>query len=99
MEYSDFGDLSSLILRYKKVQRIMPEIDCWKLIFQISRGLHVLHKNGIMHRDLKSPNILMFKSGILKIGDMNIAKKLRPSKSGTENALASTQAGTPYYSW
>jgi serine/threonine protein kinase len=73
MEYSDYGDLFDLILRYQDVKKHMSEEDCWKIIIQLIRGVEVLHANGIIHRDLKSQNILMFRDGRVKIADMNVA--------------------------
>ena len=49
----------------------------------------MLHKNKIIHRDIKSANIF-FVNGIAKLGDMNVSKVL-------ENDMCSTQTGTPYY--
>ncbi len=52
---------------------------------------------NIAHRDLKvkyiltqSANVFLFKSGKVKIGDMNVSKVIK-------NNLCLTQTGTPYY--
>ena len=43
---------------------------------QIIKGLKVLYTSGVVHRDLKSANILL--SGkTIKIGDFGLAKKCR----------------------
>jgi NIMA (never in mitosis gene a)-related kinase len=54
-------------------------------------GIEYLHKNKILHRDIKSSNLFISNDN-LKIGDLGIAKLLTNT-----NALASTQLGTPYY--
>lgn len=40
----------------------------------MTRGLKVLHKAGILHRDLKSANVFKSANGIYKLGDMNVSK-------------------------
>jgi len=45
----------------------------------------------ILHRDLKSANVFLFKDGRIKLGDMNVSKEV------TKNGMLFTQTGTPYY--
>ena len=53
-------------------------------------GLKTLHDSKILHRDLKCANVFKTKSGIYKLGDLNVSKVLK-------KGLAHTQTGTPYY--
>ena len=53
-------------------------------------GLKALHDKNIFHRDLKSANVFLTKSGVVKMGDLNVSKV---AKKG----LLYTQTGTPYY--
>lgn len=52
---------------------------------QIISGIHFLHKNGIMHRDIKLENIVYNeKSKNLKIIDFGLSKVLFPSETTSE---------------
>jgi NIMA (never in mitosis gene a)-related kinase len=60
MEYCDNGDLN----HYLKVQNKRPlkEDKIWRFFIEITVGLEYIHKNKILHRDIKSLNILMNKN-------------------------------------
>ena len=90
MEYADEGDLFQKITLYKKLHTTFEENDVWKIFIQITKGLNDLHEYNILHRDLKSANVFLFRDGTAKLGDLNVSKiALR--------GLGCTQTGTPYY--
>jgi len=45
----------------------------WKISYELLQGLKTLHKNNIIHRDIKSANIF-FSKGVAKLGDLNVSK-------------------------
>nr|CAI5848538.1 unnamed protein product [Callosobruchus analis] len=74
MDYVEH-DLKSLMetMRHKK-QTFMPgEIKC--LLKQLLTAVAHLHDNWILHRDLKTSNLLLSHKGILKVGDFGLARE------------------------
>ena len=74
-EFADGGDLSQKIEQQKK--KPFPESEILDYITQICLALQHIHKKKIIHRDLKSGNVFLMKSGIVKLGDFGIAKGLK----------------------
>ena len=90
MEYADKGDLFQLITEHKKTKIHFSEEEIWSTLIQLLNGLKSLHELNILHRDLKSANVFLFKGGIVKLGDLNVSKI-------TRKGMGYTQTGTPYY--
>ncbi|KAI9032405.1 kinase-like domain-containing protein [Hyaloraphidium curvatum] len=51
----------------------IPEADVKKIVAQIAVAVGWLHQNGIIHRDLKMPNILLDGAGRVMLGDFGCA--------------------------
>ena len=91
MEYCDKGDLFNYIEEKKKTKQFLQENEILQFFTQIAIGIGYIHKNNILHRDLKSLNIFLTKEGKIKIGDLGIAKILENEK------YTNTFIGTLYY--
>lgn len=92
MEHADGGDLEKTLMGYCERKEFMEEERIMNIFVQIALGLRQLHKQHLLHRDLKSANVFMTTIGAVKLGDFGFAKQLNYTM-----ALASTVCGTPYY--
>lgn len=90
MEFCGCGDLAQKVERYKRRRQNIDEKVIWRYLVQALKALTHLHEKGICHRDLKLANTFLSEDGSIKIGDMNVSKKLRRGQ-------LQTQIGTPYY--
>jgi len=90
MEFADAGDLLQKVAQHRRQGSHFQEAELWRLFLEVTKGLRALHALQILHRDLKSANVFLFRDGRIKLGDMNVSKV---AKAG----LVYTQTGTPYY--
>ncbi|KAJ8688565.1 hypothetical protein QAD02_024360 [Eretmocerus hayati] len=59
-----------------------------KVMQQLLNGLYYIHSNKesiILHRDMKAANVLITKSGKLKLADFGLARAFRANKNGQGN--------------
>ena len=92
LELCENGDLNDKIKEKKQKNEIFSEKEILKYFYEILQGLYYLHKNRVLHRDLKTLNIFLTKDNHIKIGDFGVSKKLI-----NNNIYAYTFVGTPYY--
>ncbi|RAL46487.1 hypothetical protein DM860_004766 [Cuscuta australis] len=59
-----------------------------KVAIDVSKGMSYLHQNKIIHRDLKTANLLMDEHGVVKVGDFGVARV--QSQSGVMTAETGT---------
>jgi len=90
MEYCGCGDLAQKVERYKRRRQYIDEDVIWRYLVQSLKALEHLHEKNICHRDIKVANCFLAEDGSVKIGDMNVSKRLK-------NGHLQTQIGTPYY--
>ncbi|KAM4021585.1 serine/threonine-protein kinase Nek4 isoform 2-T2 [Anomaloglossus baeobatrachus] len=90
MGFCEGGDLYHKLKEQKG--KLLPESQVVEWFLQITMALQYLHNLHVMHRDLKTQNIFLTKSNIIKVGDLGIARIL-----DSQYDMASTLIGTPYY--
>ncbi|XP_063725434.1 serine/threonine-protein kinase Nek4-like isoform X3 [Symsagittifera roscoffensis] len=90
MSLCEGGDLYK-VLKSKKGGGKLSEHEVMQWFIQIALAVQYLHSKNILHRDLKTQNIFLTRSNLVKVGDLGIARELK------EDEMASTLIGTPYY--
>jgi WD40 repeat protein/serine/threonine protein kinase len=98
LEYLDGGTL-----RQRCSQPQEPR-SAASLVLTLAEAIHVAHRQGITHRDLKPGNVLFTRDGVPRITDFGLAK-LDPGQTGDgEGGLSSSPrtqtgqvVGTPHY--
>jgi tetratricopeptide (TPR) repeat protein len=100
----DFGDVASqpyIVMEYVQgetlaeiIRRKAPvaALDKVRWIEELGAGVSYAHQAGVVHRDIKPTNLMIDRSGRLKILDFGIAKML-----GTLATNATALIGTPGY--
>ncbi|XP_067406012.1 mitogen-activated protein kinase kinase kinase 19 [Emydura macquarii macquarii] len=94
MEFVLGGSISSIINRFGP----LPEVVFCKYTKQILQGVAYLHKNCVVHRDIKGNNVMLIPNGVIKLIDFGCAKRLAwVSLSGTHSEMLKSVHGTPYW--
>jgi eukaryotic-like serine/threonine-protein kinase len=70
MELVDGDPLAAILMR----QRRLPPDTTLDILEQAAAALHAAHERGLVHRDVKPGNILVTRSGQVKLTDFGIAK-------------------------
>lgn len=84
LEYISGGSVGSCLRKHGKFEESVVS----SLTRQTLCGLAYLHREGILHRDLKADNILLDVDGTCKISDFGISKRsTNPYNNDTSNSM------------
>ena len=89
MEYVPGGTLKDRILK----EGPMEAAEAIRLVSQVADALGVAHARGMVHRDIKPPNVLLTADGDAKVADFGIAR----AASETTTTNSSLVFGTAKY--
>ncbi|XP_058667737.1 serine/threonine-protein kinase PAK 1-like [Ammospiza caudacuta] len=87
IEYMDGGVLSDIVS-----QTCLSEDEMAAISRECLQGLDFLHANDVIHRDVKSDNILLRTDGSVKLADFGLATQLTP-----EQSRRCSVTGTPWW--
>eukprot|EP00667_Euglena_gracilis_P013091 EG_transcript_13478 len=91
MEYAEGGDLASRLHSYRMAGQQLSESTVLDWFLQVGAAVDYLHERHVLHRDLKLQNIFLSATGVVKLGDFGLSRRLDTAE------LAKSFVGTPYY--
>lgn len=87
-EFMSGGSLYDFLHKQKGVFKLPTLL---RVAIDICKGMNYLHQNDIIHRDLKTANILMDENEVVKVADFGVARVI------TQSGVMTAETGT--YRW
>lgn len=92
LEYANRGDLHSELQNRKRLGKHFGNEEVWDILAQVLLGLRHIHARGIVHRDLKTMNLLLNDKGVIKLGDFGVSRQMSEHTMQLQSFY-----GTPLY--
>jgi serine/threonine-protein kinase len=92
MEFIEGTDLKRLLREHGP----LAAQEAFDVAIQLAKGLQAIHDTGIIHRDLKTSNVMMDRNRVVRLMDFGIAKQVGPEATATATAVGHI-LGTPEY--
>ncbi|CAO4384323.1 unnamed protein product [Caenorhabditis nigoni] len=96
MEYMD-NDVKNWMDTLKDNGKRFPTGHTKNLVRQLLQGISHLHDLGILHRNLKTRNLLISSSGVLKIAGFGLAREFVKSNDTEKQMEMTVRVGTLWY--
>jgi len=93
MEFLDGATLAEILGRHGA----LPEETVRRVVGQLASALGYVHGRSLIHRDLKPGNVMLTKSGVVKLMDFGLARPDRIDLEGHTETEPLTLVGTPAY--
>lgn len=95
-EYLCNGSLEDRLMRKNNTPPLSVPLRI-SIIKGTAKGIYFLNKQGIVHRDIKSPNVLLDENFVPKVGDFATVRGGAPRGTGTFEVNTSVVIGTSAY--
>jgi len=90
LEYLEGGSLESLLIRRRKRGECLQTYELLSMASEVAAGLAFLHRNSLIHRDVKSANVLLDALEHAKVADFGVSKAWQASHSDPNAILEQT---------
>lgn len=92
MDFADGGDLCAAVKERARAGIPFEESAVLECFSQVADAVNYVHQMKMVHRDIKSRNVFLCRTGRALLGDFGLVRLLESTCE-----LAHTRVGTPYY--